>query len=192
MSAAPRLVSAILGPYRSPTPELNSSNSANSKISRLSRPHDPSNSLPHLLHISPCRLVLSWRSPYHPASHCRTTRLTDRDARQILSTIPQALTTKRLGGRLSFVEWRPQRGYRTDLFFLFQLLTTATSITALNNGLIGYFGVNKITGEVVELSSAEPNVRGQKLRRTQAEVRARHCIPEKLVRRNSAIPLEKD
>ncbi len=57
--------------------------------------------------------------------------------------------------------------------------------------MIGYFGVNKSTGEVVELNSGMPHVEGAELRQAQLKLRSRHCIKQELVLRNSDVPIER-
>ena len=58
------------------------------------------------------------------------------------------------------------------------------------NGLIGYYGVNKNAGQVVELNSPESQVHGSELSRLQAQLRSKHCVGQGLVRKSS-MPLER-
>lgn len=123
---------------------------------------------------------------------CSPTPITPQEARQLLHAIPQAKASQRIGGAISIVDWTPGAGYRTERFYLFEVLSTkSTTTTPLDNGVIGYFGVNKATGQIVELNSEAPSVEGKQLRRLQDMMRAKHCVSDAQVKENSALSLEK-
>jgi len=140
-----------------------------------------------------CRVllgVLLTASPIY--AQCRPTALSQREGQQLLEAIPQALAAQHAGGKLSVVEWNPGSGYRAEVFYLYMLLSTKSlPTTPLDNGVLGYFGVNKTTGEVVELNSGKPSVQGTTLMKLQKKIRASHCIDRQLVIANQDIPLEK-
>ena len=122
---------------------------------------------------------------------CTPSDISRTEAEKVLGSIPAALEAKHSGGTLSFVRWDPGSDFRSGRFYFFQLLSSTTSETPLDNGMIGYFGVNKKTGEVVELNSAKPHVDGTELQRLQKALRAKHCVTEQLVRANADLSLEK-
>lgn len=122
---------------------------------------------------------------------CTPSEISGTEAEKVLGSIPAALAAKYSGGTLSFVKWDPGSDFRSGQFYFFQLLSSSTSDTPLDNGMIGYFGVNKRTGEVVELNSDKPHVDGTELQRVQKALRIKHCITEKLVRANADLSLER-
>lgn len=122
---------------------------------------------------------------------CSPSRIARHEAERLLAVVPKALNAEHAGGRVALVRWDPGPSYRADMYYFYQLLSTATPTTSLDNGMIGYFGVNKSTGEVVELNSATPHVEGTALKQAQLKLRSRHCIDQELVGRNSDLPLER-
>ena len=122
---------------------------------------------------------------------CLSTPITKHEAQDLVKAIPDAIASTKIGGDLSVVDWKPPKGYNAGKFYLFELLTTKSlPTTPLGNGVLGYFGVNKATGQVVELNSDKPAVEGPELRKLQDKLRVRHCISKDLVRRNLHVPLE--
>ena len=131
-------------------------------------------------------LAVSQRS----GRRCLSTPITKHEAQDLVKAIPDAIASTKIGGDLSVVDWKP-KGYNTRKFYLFELLTTKSlPTTPLGNGVLGYFAVNKATGQVVELNSDRPAVEGPELRKLQDKLRVRHCISKDLVRRNLKVPLE--
>jgi len=126
-------------------------------------------------------------------THCSAVPFSPDEARSLLRAIPDALAAKHIGGKLSTVEWRPPgSGYRVENFFLFELLSTKSlPTTPLNNGVLGYYGVNKTTGDVVELNSDKNPIQGHALKLMQDKLRALHCVSSDLVLKNRVIPLER-
>lgn len=125
-------------------------------------------------------------------AQCSATRLSTKEAESLLRVTPGALEAKRLDGKLSIVLWSPGASYRTDEFYFYQLLSSKSlPTTPLDNGMIGYFGVNKVTGQVVEMNSDKPSVEGTELSRVQQAVRAKHCIGSDLVARHQDVSLER-
>lgn len=96
------------------------------------------------------------------------------EAEGILRTIPQVLVLRPSADDPSLVEWSPGATYRTEDFFFFEVLASRRRATVLDNGVIGYFGVNKSTGEVLELNSPRRFVWGPALERLQNKLRAEH------------------
>jgi len=110
----------------------------------------------------------------------------------LLGVIPQGLAAKHVGGKLSIVVWSPGANYRLDEFYFYEVLSTkSTTTNSLGNGVIGYFGVNKTTGQVVELNSTEPSVKGAELEKMQSRLRAKRCVSPDLVLKHQNIPLER-
>jgi hypothetical protein len=125
-------------------------------------------------------------------AQCSLSAFSQKEARSLLEVIPDALAARHLGGKLSVVDWDAGSNYRTDFFYLYEVLSTKSPpLTPLDNGVLGYFGVNKSTGEVVELNSASNPVQGMTLSKMQESLRAKHCVPHQLIVRNQDIPLEK-
>ncbi len=122
---------------------------------------------------------------------CTNSPFTRDEARDLVKAVPDAIASKKMGGELSAVDWTPPTGYNKEKFYLFELLTTKSlPTTPLGNGVVGYFGVNKATGQVVELNSDKPAVLGPELKRLQQKLRTKHCVSRSLVKRNSKMPLE--
>ena len=107
---------------------------------------------------------------------CRASPLSKAESAAVLKFIPVATDASRNGGSLSVVPWKPQGGFRTDTFYLFRLLSSAGDNTPLGNGVLGYYGVNKWTGDVLELNSTSPFVVGGTLKRYQSKVIRNHCL----------------
>jgi len=98
--------------------------------------------------------------------------------------IPAALTAHAAGGH---VDARPS-GPESKLFYTFMLLTDGKEPpTLLDNGLIGYFAVNRITGRVVEAVVGEESMRGETLENLQLRLRHAHCISDGLVKKYEAV-----
>jgi len=113
---------------------------------------------------------------------CSTTPLSPIEAKHLLKFIPQAITAKKAGGKLDVVNWNPGTSYRKDLFYFFFLLVNDKGMqkTVLNNGVIGYFAVNKIDGDVFE--ALVPSIIEDKvLMKMQAKIRTKHCIGKDLI-----------
>src|SRR5438270_4062052 len=132
-----------------------------------------------------CGILFAAGDAQQRPKSCSPTHISRDEAEKLLAVVPEALAAKHAGGKLTFVNWEAGSDYNVNAFYLFQVLSTATSTTVLDSGIIGYFGVNKLTGEVVELNSDKPLVDGTDLKRMQVSLRAKHCINEQLVRANS-------
>ena len=101
-----------------------------------------------------------------------------------MMSIPDALTAKEIGGKISAIEWKSP--HQSDLFYYFMLLSIAsTPTTPLDNGMLGYFSVNKATGRVVNVADEETI--GKELEKLQAKLRAQHCIGHDLVLKNQIV-----
>jgi hypothetical protein len=158
----------------------------------LSRRRSRSRILRHQSFLVLCCVVLGLPCDARSQQSCTATPLSQRDAQLLLRAIPDALGARAIGGKISLVEWAPRTRYRTESFFFYEILSTkSTETTPLDNGVLGYFGVNKLTGEVVQLSSQEPSVQGKELGALQRRLRRNHCIGNDLVLRNRDLPLER-
>jgi hypothetical protein len=138
-----------------------------------------------------CGILFAADNAQQRPKSCGPTPILRDEAEKLLGVVPEVLAAKHEGGKLTFVNWEPGPDYRVRTFYFFQVLSTATSTTVLDNGMIGYFGVNRVTGEVVELNSDKPHVDGIDLKRLQTALRVKHCVNDKLVRANADVPLEK-
>lgn len=121
---------------------------------------------------------------------CVPRPLSKEEARRLLSVVPAAAAAKRLGGRVDAMDWSPGPDFRNDLYYFFTVLTDKKQITILENGLIGYFAVNKTTGEVVEATS-DARVESKTLETVQGKIRAQHCISPEMVREGESVPVGK-
>lgn len=125
-------------------------------------------------------------------SFCSSSPLSLVEAKTLLSAIPQALAAKHIGGKISIVDWAPGTNYRTESFYFYEVLSSkSTETTPLDNGVLGYFGVNKATGQVVELNSEKPSVEGSELKKLQVRYREKHCVNEDLIIKNANLALER-
>ena len=115
---------------------------------------------------------------------CSPTPLSQSEARDLVLAIPAAITARAAGGD---VQARPS-GPESKLFYTFMLLTNGKEpATLLDNGLLGYFAVNRRTGRVVEATAGEETMRGETLEGLQKRLRSRHCISAALVRKYEAV-----
>lgn len=116
-------------------------------------------------------------------THCPATPISIAEARQLATSVPEAISIKRAGGAVTVISYMPPR--HKDAFYYLVLMTTRTKQTLLNNGIIGYFSVNKVTGLVVNV--ADEDVVGEQLEKLQAELRAKRCISRALVVANQGV-----
>ncbi len=72
----------------------------------------------------------------------------------------------------------------------YTVLTNKKQLTLLDNGLIGYFAVNKRTGQVVETASGA--LVQSKAETLQIEIRSQHCISPEIVRKGQSIFVGKE
>ncbi len=107
---------------------------------------------------------------------CPAVALNENEAARELRLLPKALKAKTLGGKLFAVPWKPGAGFRDDIFYMFMLQSSVGSGTPLGNGMLGYYGVNKWTADVVQLDAEPPFISGRALKRYQAKVRSVHCL----------------
>ena len=99
-------------------------------------------------------------------------------------SVPDAVTSKKLGGKLSALTYTPP--HQSDSFYYFQLFSTvSTPTTPLDNGMLGYFSVDKETGRVVNV--ADEDTHGKELEKLQAKLRAKHCIGPELIKEEQAV-----
>ena len=129
-------------------------------------------------------LFVAIEPPARCESPCVATPLSRKEAERLVLSIPDALAAKKMGGKLSAMESQPP--HSNDSFYYFTLLSTISApTTPLNNGMLGYFSVNKVTGRVVNV--ADEDTVGKELEKLQAKLRAKHCIGRGLVLKNQAI-----
>ena len=106
---------------------------------------------------------------------CAPRPLSREEARRLLSVVPAAAAAKRLGGRVDAMDWLPGPDFRNDVYYFFTALTDKKEVTVLENGLIGYFAINKTTGQGVEATSGTA-VQSNALEAMQGKIRGQHCI----------------
>lgn len=128
------------------------------------------------------------KGPLVSAQTCTAKPLSRKEAAQLLEVIPAAQYAKKVGGTISALDWSPGHDYRDDVFYFFVVFTSPPTGTPLENGLLGYFGVNKSTGEVIDLN--EKVVHDPALKELQKRLRTKHCVSPDEVMKNQTIPLE--
>ena len=121
---------------------------------------------------------------------CVPRPLLNEEARRLLSMVPMADAAKRLGSRIDAMDWLPGSDFRNDVYYFYTVVTDKKQVTILENGLIGYFAVNKTTGEVMEATS-DKRVESKALETMQGKIRAQHCISPEMVRKGESIPVGK-
>jgi hypothetical protein len=118
------------------------------------------------------------------SASCSPTPLSQAEGHDLVMGIPAAIAARASGGHVSAVPSGPKR----RLFYTFMLLTDGKQPpTLLDNGLLGYFAVNRITGRVVEATAGEETMRGETLDRLQSRLRSEHCINDALVKKYEAV-----
>ena len=118
----------------------------------------------------------------HAGSICVASRLSDDEASQLVMHVPDAIRAEHAGGKLYTLDYAPDINYRKDLFIFFELHTKGDGVktTLLENGLIGYFAVNKITGQVFNGLPEFGAITGKSLSKLQSKLRSAHCIGKAL------------
>ena len=139
--------------------------------------------MPHLskilLFLSAIFLVTPIRGA--TAASCSATELTHAEATELLTWIPGAVKARNLGGELNPLNWHPGPPYPEDAFYFFQLFATKNPPgVPLDNGMLGFFAVNKFTGQVVNANDGD-EVIGDRLNQEQERLRREHCIGKGLV-----------
>jgi hypothetical protein len=115
----------------------------------------------------------------HAQSHsCEcTARLSDDEARILLYVVPASVAARRAGTDVDIEKSEPTAQYPASDFFVAALVSRKpTSGSALANGILGYFAVDKRTGAVESTVDLEA-VHGKELSRVQGWLRHAHCIP---------------
>jgi len=117
---------------------------------------------------------------------CTATPISQLEAQHLVTLIPQAVIAAGLGGKVEAKQYDPSDG--KDMFFYFMLLSSVSPPnTPLDNGMLGYYAVNKLSGQVIEAVVGAETMRGQELERFQAKVRAKHCIGQTLVSKSEKL-----
>jgi hypothetical protein len=104
-----------------------------------------------------------------------SSRLSDDDAQILLYVTPAAIDARKAGTDVDIDKSAPSAQYPVDDYFVAALVSqTPTEASALGNGILGYFAVNKRTGEVkstVDFTS----VTGKELERIRTWLFHAHC-----------------
>lgn len=114
---------------------------------------------------------------------CVATPVSKSEALKLVMSVPEAVAYRERGIKVTAVSWVSR--HENDLFYSFMLLSSDTKNTLLNNGVIGYFYVNKGSARVVNVAGRE--VTGKELGELQARYRLKHCIDDALVKKNDAV-----
>lgn len=102
-------------------------------------------------------------------------RLTNDEARILLYLTPSAIDARRAGTDVDIEPSKPTGQYPAVDFFLATLVSQKpTQGSALGNGILGAFIVDKHTGEVVFMGDFKP-VHGRALERVRGWLLHSHC-----------------
>jgi hypothetical protein len=105
----------------------------------------------------------------------KASRLTDDEARILLYVTPDAVRARTAGTDVDIID-SPMEGFAPKDFFVGLLQSQKpTSDSVFGNGILGYFAVDKRTGDVESLSDFTP-VNGKELMRVQTWMRLSHGI----------------
>jgi hypothetical protein len=107
---------------------------------------------------------------------CSPTPVTKDEAISEIRTMPEALRLTDSTQSVDAVDWHPTGSFRTTSFYLFMVMAPRPEDVPLGNGLIGYFGVNKWTADILEMNSPKSFVLGPALRKYQNKLRRNHCL----------------
>jgi hypothetical protein len=103
-------------------------------------------------------------------------KLTDDDARILLYVTPAAVAARQAGTDVDIEPSAPSEQFPASDYFVAALVSQKpTSGSVLGNGILGYFAVDKRSGEV-ESTTDFTSVNGKELSRVQAYMRRSHCI----------------
>ena len=124
-------------------------------------------------------IALSWAAcAGSSAAPCAPTLLSEAEAKQLVMLVPVAQSISQSGGTLIAEPCcKP-----SEPFYTFMVTTDLVKATLLENGLVGYFSVNKITGQVFDVADVESV--GPQLRVLQQRLRAKHCVSEAVLDQN--------
>ena len=136
-------------------------------------------------------LALGILTSFAQTKHCTSQPVPESALRALLQVLPDVATAKQAGGKISVMPWNPGSEYRIDVFFFYMVSTSSSGPPVLlDNGLIGYFGINKKTGEVYEFVTQEP-VTAKALTNLQRQLRTKYCISDQAISNGRKIGLEK-
>jgi hypothetical protein len=114
--------------------------------------------------FSTCIISVSLTQSSIAQSACSgPSRLTDDDARILLYLTPAAVDARNAGTDVDIEKSEPSTQFPANEFFVAALVTQKpTGASVLGNGILGYFAVDKRTGEV-EFTSDFTTVKGKEL-----------------------------
>ena len=110
---------------------------------------------------------------------CQPTEISRSEARSLVEAVPGNLAVEDRGGKLMIEGWEPDGG-RNDEFFFFGAWASEEGRTSADNGLMGYFNVNKRTARVSD-GVLFDEIHGKELEKLQMKLRRKHCIGRDLV-----------
>lgn len=102
---------------------------------------------------------------------CTPRSLSRHEAIETLRLIPRAVIARRSGATVSAFPWRA--GLGAD-FWSFMLMGSPPTHTFLDNGIMGYFSVNRRTARVIDLNLEV--VHGIELDRYRRRIVRTHCL----------------
>lgn len=118
-----------------------------------------------------------WLAPLPMAqSACSgSSRLTDDDARVLLYVTPAAVDARKAGTDVDIEKSEPSSQFPANDFFVAALVSQKpTGASVLGNGILGYFAVDKRTGEV-ESTGDFTSVKGKELSRVRTWLLHSRC-----------------
>jgi hypothetical protein len=111
-------------------------------------------------------------------SSCLSTELNEYDAEILLYMLPASVTSRGNGRKIG---WELQDGPKLNQKDFFSFYLYDVSAPANSSPTIGYFAINKHTGEVWDMSRAE-SVESEDLSAVQKILRRGHCVDEKILK----------
>jgi hypothetical protein len=134
----------------------------------------------HKLVIFLATILSAFPVAAHATMKCESTPLTQIEAKSLIELAPMILRSKRHGAKIDIIRWKPGKSVARAKFHTFMVATTEHRSTVLSNGLIGYFGVNKWTGDVLQLDNPGGPLIGKELSQAQAHLIRSHCLMRRL------------
>lgn len=111
-------------------------------------------------------------------SACVPTTLSQKEAEQLVLLANSALAAKKMGGKLFAMFYETSD---SGVSYNFMVTSTISPPGApIDNGLVGYYAVSKVTGRVLNVALREE--KGRELVALQQQLRNKHCVSAEIVK----------
>lgn len=126
-------------------------------------------------------VLLATSGAFADSHRCTPSAITGAEAQELLRLLPSVANAIKVGATVSVLPYTPKDA--NPSFIYFWISTNDDRVhTVLDNGLIGYFSVDRRTARVVNV--ADEDVVGEaRFAAEQRRIRSRHCITAALVAR---------